>query len=472
MSPRDYFMNIVRIGERRETPYIRTDPIGDIVKKGGNPSPTQIRDHRGEDTVIPLILSDALYFRTRSRRTDEVELLHPVNTEARPTFWNLGYVNEPSEIPAIYFHDWSERRALGGDYAILRLVIDPKVFGPQYEGTASALTNFRGTLFGQLKDGFRDHERWDPRPADVIKYLRALKAGISLPVFQSREYRKLARSVDAYKKNIPKFGWPTQDQEEVMKLLRTFEARIKYLQANLLPNGVVKNNSEIFFEDLARHAKSLDSLVEDPNCIIHPKENPLMHNLNHLQYSGRESSYLENLLAYSIQQTDAANPLAHVAIMVKVEEAADNIRKEGRKTAYTSHISYHKAMNVAHIGNRYLAHLQSLGHPQTQRFSLALTFLKSELLKRVIGDYEFFSKQPDSDLRDRAPWVVKQFERVRDYVGIDVEHYMLEDLDKLRAEGPSEREMAESLINGHKKLIRKSVKKSGTGLLARIASFF
>ncbi len=472
MLPRDYLRNIIRISERREIPYIKTDPIGNIVKKGGHPSPTQIREYRGEDTVKPLILSDAFYFLTRPRRTDEPELLHPVNTETRPTFWNLGYVNEPSEIPTIYSHDWSERKALGGNYAILRLVIDTEVFGPKYEGTANALTNFRGTLFGQLKDSFRDHERWNPRPADVVKYLKALKAGISLPAFQSREYRKLARSVDAYKKNIPKLGWSTQDQEEVIELLRVFKARITDLQADLLPNGIIKNNSEIFFEDLARHARSLDSLVDDPNCIRHTKENPLMHNLNHLQYSGREGSYLESLVSYAIQQTDAGNQLAHVSPMVKVGEAADNIRKEGVKTAYASHIAYDKAINVAHIvGDRYLAHLESLRHPQAKRFSLALTFLKSELLKRVVGDYEFFSIQPDSDLRDRAPWVANQFERVRDYVGVGVEHYMLEDLEKLRTEGPSEREMAESLLNGYKRLIRKSVKKSGKGLLARIASF-
>jgi len=448
---------------------LRIDPLGDIVEQGKHPSPSQIREHRGEDTVRPLILSDAVFFLAPRRNTGDLEISHLVNTEARPTFWNLGYINLPVEIPVIYTHDWGERSTLGGNYAVIRLVSDSAVIGLQYDGSVRALTNFRGTLLKQLEERLHTNHT---RPSDVTRELKTIRSRVGSSLHQLNEYVDLKENVEAYLAALPNFGWESYiDREEATELLRGLSASIGFMSANLIPGRTIRKDANVFFDDLESHAASLDSVVLDSDCRLGPTanlgpdDNPLMHILNHLQYSGRRAnnfngdghsgSYLESLLAYSIRQTRAGDPLAHAPILVKIAESTDNLRKEATMTALRSHMTYHRAMGVADIGDRYLQFLGSVNHPQTLRIEIALNFHKSELLKRVMGDYIYFKTRTDTDQRKYAPWVGRQFRLVRDFVGEETEHYMVTQLEGLRRLNWSERDAAEELLKSYADLSRR-----------------
>ena len=446
---------------KRVPPGLRTDPLGDIVEREGHPSPTEIREYRGESTVKPLILSDALHILSPKRRTGGPELLHLVNTEGRPSFWNLGYSNLPEEATAIYIHDWGERYTLGGNYTVLRLITDPEVFGQSYDGTANAITNFRGTLTNQLEEKLNER-RMSLKSSDVLEELRTLRRNVGSPLHQANEYRDLTENLDAYEDGLRSFGWSAADEQIAIGLLRIFRSRLDEAQRNLIPGEVIIERTEPYFDDIAVHAQGLDAVTLDPNCKLGPKENPLMHMLGHLQYSGhadnnfeaagRRGSYLESLLAYSIKQTASGDPLAHVAMMAKIQESADNIRKESVMTLDRSHMAYHKAMAVSNVGKRYIEFLTAAKDSRAQRMDFALIFLKSELLKRVIGDYNYFSTRPDTDQRKQAPWVAEQFKIIRDSVGYEVEHYMVSQLQSLRRSNLSERESADSILSGYSRL--------------------
>ena len=455
MSPK----SILKYFRRFEHPAeIRTDPLGEFVQKGGpdrengHPPPSLVRSYRGEDSVRPVILSDAVNFLVPPRNTGDPEILHPINTDGRAKFWNIGYEREPEETPVIYLHDWSERKRLGGNYAVLRLVTDPAAFGPQYKGAAEALTNFRGTIVGHLEQIFYDLRLADPQLSNVREHLKRIKDKVGMLFHQSNEYTDLTESITAYENNIRTLGWTAADLNEVRGILVPLKDRIKEFRNNLIPGDVIKRNTSPFFDDLFQHVGSIDTLVLDSNCQLHPGEGRLMHKLKHLQYSGEQGSYLESLLAYSIEQTKSVDPLAHVPMMVKLEETADNLRKEAVMTPYRSHMAYHKAMAVAGIGDKYLAFLQIVHHPEAVRINLALRFLKSELLRRVIGDWDYFSRRADTDQRDYAPWVAKQFKMIMEYVGPEVEHYMLLNLEGLRKMNESEKEAAEATLTGYRKL--------------------
>ena len=124
MSPK----NIIRylIGGRNPVDIGRTDPFGRIILGGGHPSPQQTREYRGEVTVFPFYLSDALYYTHSGRRINQPQIMHFADTQERPRYRELGFSNDTlDQIAQIYYHDLSEDLSLGtfgGNYAVLRFI--------------------------------------------------------------------------------------------------------------------------------------------------------------------------------------------------------------------------------------------------------------------------------------------------------------------------------------------------------------
>src|SRR3989338_2139896 len=190
------------------------DHLVEILKKS-HPSPSQVRQYRGEATVNPFIIADATYFTSKPRRTNENQVVHAANIEARPVFWELEFSNEQDAVPEIYGHDLPEDKSkgtLGGNYAILRLVTDQEVFGPKYEDTLRLLTNFRSTLVNQLEDSAEPKATID----DIAASLRNLKRSVGDPRYQIKAYSGVMDSVQSYRDSIPSFGWVNADQEEAI----------------------------------------------------------------------------------------------------------------------------------------------------------------------------------------------------------------------------------------------------------------
>lgn len=439
MSPLEWFKSYWS-GREMNTSELDNDPLVDMLKADKYPSPIDIRRHRGELTVKPFILAEASYFLGSylgyaTRRTNESAIVHFANTEIRPVYWNLGFSNGTEDrIILIYMHDLGEDKSndtIAGNYAIVR--VPAEVFGQQYHGPLSALTNVRATIHKQLEDRIKYDLSDHPTQADIIRFLHDLRARLgSLGSLndQSLAYGDLAKSIDLYNRKISTFVWNDQDQEEVREFLSEVNGHINDLKGRLIQQETIATLTERYFSDFENYVNDTDSLVRAPNCILLQGESVLMHNLDHSQYSDKNGSYLEDLLSYAIERSNSKNLLGNIAILTKIQEDTDNVRKEGQKTAYRSHMTYHKAISVAEISERFLTHVRPIQKPEEYRdIELALRFLKEQLLVRVIKDYSQVSLEIDQDYRNyRNRWYPLQFKVIKDYVGPDIEGKVVEDL--------------------------------------------
>lgn len=457
---------------------IRTDPIGSIIKQEGYPSPSQIKEHRGDASVKPYVLTEAVYYRGKGRRTNEREIIHPANTEVRAKHWNLGFTNEPEDIVLIYTHDWSEnlsRHTVGGNYAILRLIGDQLVFGNEMYEPALILTNIRESLQKGLEKRLGEPSK-DITPKDIIDKVESLKEEVGKEHQQKAAYKLIRRREKAYLRDLEFFAWQQEDKRKASELINEFDARIQKEYDELIRPEVIKSDSKKFFEDFAMYCTKDGVSNLDPNCRLEVGESPLLHNTNHLQYSGSISSpfvknwkfngngqvggsYLEDLLIYTINETLKGNPNAHRSLKAKIQETTDNVRKEGEMNDYRRHITFHRAMGVATISDLYLEFIKQAQIPPNYKvkvmtdIGLPLRYLKSELFLGVIEDYDQVTSSRDTDPRHSIPWLRGQFKIVRDYVGGDVEAYSLQQLEELRRSGDEEYvHTANKLLGAHKRL--------------------
>ena len=203
-----------------------------------------------------------------------------------------------------------------------------------------------------------------------------------------------------------------------------------------ISEGTILVHSENLFGDFQTYAHSDGILTLKPGCILDGGESPLMHNLDHMQYSNKKGGYLEDLLAYAIEQANAKNPLANDTILVKIQEDTDNVRKEGEKTAYRNHKTYYRAIDIIDMGKRYIAHVKQIQKPEDYRdIELALIFLKEQLLIRVIKDFGQAQLEVDRDyITIREVWYPQQFDMIRTYVGRETDERVNEQLRKSNPE--------------------------------------
>lgn len=430
------------------------EPLIGILKRGFHPSPSQVRQYRGEATVKPFILADAIYFTSKPRRTNENQVIHAANIEIRPTFWKLGFTNGPEVVPVIYAHDWPEDKSQGtleGNYAILRLVTDQDVFGPRYGDALRLLTNFRSTLVEQTEDFLAKNS--NVTIEDIIANLRNIRQSVGDSRNQIKAYEGIRSSVKRYQDSIPSFGWSNADQEEARELIENFLEVIIKLADDTIPNKAIRGQTEIYFENLISYLSDSKISDLDPNCQSRLGQNPIIHKLDHLQYGGEQGSYLNDIVDFTIENIGKTQ-LASAPALVKPQDSADNVRKEAEDTPYRHHMTYHKSLDVAKMGDRLLARLDKK-HTEYNELYLAYKFLKGELFVRILGDYTTATSKRDRDFRAHSRWLQGQFRMVREYVGREIEDAMLEQLENALSDGDElEAHGAGSLLRAHRELIR------------------
>lgn len=475
MSPIGKALRWVGLGRVNPDGY-RVEPLEDVIKREGNVPPSKVRQYRPEETVQPFIKTSALYFGDKGRRTNDPQIMHPGSIQGRPSFWQLGFDWLIEEIPVIYFHDVGEMaHFVGGNYALIRLVGEPSVFGARYLGIAEAMTNVRGTVHKHLEK--LDKGKAEARQGEVMAELEALSQDIAAPKYQRADLYTTRGKVKGYIGVLPSLGWGESDIREADEKAREVLKAINHLYRKPIAAEEISPKANRLLDELGGYVKSDDILRLDPNCVLEQGQSVLIHNLDHLQYRGSNGSYLEDLLNFSIQQVGAGDPLGHAAMMVKLGDITDNIRNEAETNAYRQHITYDKAMAVAKVGDRFLAHLKTTKNPNDDRFGIALTYLKSEFLKRVVKDYNNASREPDTRFRPHSDWLVGQFHLSRDYVGEDAVRYMLNELNTTikHSPYPAEVKVARSLLDGYKELNEKprgmGKTQAGSGRFAGIKSF-
>ena len=446
------------------------DPIAIILldpdPQKRHPSPSQIREHREEATVVPFVLSEAVYFLAPDRRTETSPILHFSNTEQRPKFYNRGFNNnDPDQVIQIYTHDWSEDLSLGkvsGDYAIARIV--EEIFGPRHYDAHLALTNVRGTMSHQLKKRLRRRGQFTATaPQDVLSSLEYLKKRVASYEDQTKAYDAVRKSAEAYKKAIDSFNWWSQeDKREGKDIADGLLQTLNRLSNGLIPVSTIGSLVAPYLSDFEDYVTVLvpnqEEFAQDqrsilnPNCQLRGRESPLIHMIGHLQYGGEDGSYMDELLDFSIRQA-TLNPMASKTMGTKRQEAADNFRKEAEMTASRQHITYERGMDTLLRGDLWLAHLIQTQSLEVKVDRLVQDFAKIELLQRVIKDYTNVATEPDADYESHGLWLVDQYRRVKRYVGPEVERSLLAELEAAKNSSiERRRRFAEKLLAGYNEL--------------------
>jgi len=422
------------------------EPLFEVLENGGHLSPANIRYFLGEDMVKPWLLVDAAYINRGGRRANVPAIYHFINTLVRPDYLGLGFSNERyAQKVSIVAHDLPEDIGvgIGGNYAVTRFL--GQLFGDEIEGiegSSEALTNFRNTMYKQLEAKLKG----EPRQDEVVKELSDLIEEANLIWEQTGTHLSLESSFNKYLAKLPNFVKQRRDKEETEEIIQSFLATNEQLSSDLIPNEIIRSNVKIFFENLKFYASDSESLKEDSNCQI-PIDRPsvLMHNIDHLQYSGDNGSYLNDLFSYAVKNTDSLATIGLDTMLSKWQENADNLRIETDNSPPRQHMAYFRSRAICKGGDDYLRFINNVRPDDYQKASLVLKFLKGELLRRVITDFGHADLHVDTTYNLHKRWLIKQFEIISDYVGSKGEEFLKRQLKAAAfSDNPN---IAESSIN-------------------------
>lgn len=442
----------INYGGIRRLDEFENDPLVALLLDGIHPAPSQIREYRGDSTVKPFILTEAVHFRSKPRRTNDPEVVHPVDTEIRPKFWNKGFNNDDlDQIISIYTHDWGENLSRGtvdGNFAIVRLIGHESVFGQQHYHPALVQTNVRRTIYINLEQ--RLSMILEPTPDYIVTILTKLLGRVGAPNSQKGAYHQLKKRVNKYEEAIELFEWGQKDKEEAKELIKSLNLAEIQLHEDPLSAEMMKGIAKPYFKGYERDVRNPNLELLNPNCIFKPGQSVLMHNLEHLQYR----HYAEDLLAYAIKNTNASNKFGYIAMKTKVQEQLDNVRKEGEKNPYRQHITYEKALIIADVGKKYLEHLINVQDPRALEFLQILDYFKSELLIRVIQDYVQATTVRDRDARNHIKWLVGQFPLIKDGLGETIDDIVSKELENKKRHGDDvDKLIYGNLLRGYEQLV-------------------
>lgn len=431
---------------------LANDPLAEIIKNADpnkrHPSPSQIRGYRGQETVIPFIFTDAVYFRAPPRRTGEPAILHFSNTEGRPAFYGLEFANDdPDQIIQIYTHDLSEDELSGGyprtvssSYAVARIV--GEMFGEEHHKAHLGITNIRGVITHQLEDRLKDKRRFTQTDVgDVVNAVKFIQSRLKRRNYadQTRAYAIVKENVESYSEAIANFeGWSPNDRTEAADIADKILQAIKRLSSDLMPTAEVHAIVQPYLSEFMTYpiqtTDNTIALVKDPMSILRPHcwpvkdESPLVHMINHFQY-GEDRSYISDLFDYARSQS-SANPKAALLPSTKGQEAADNARKEAQMTIGIQHQTYERNLDLLVAANEYLRESASAQNPLAARDTLVFDFTKMQLLMRVVKDYSHAAVEPDRDYKNHRIWLVSQYGRINRFVSERVEAQLMREIDR------------------------------------------